>query len=282
MLENKNKYKICKRYQDTKELYKKKKYKQALLECQDCFILNGWDTRFALLYVKVLKKLNQEQQAADFIMENITKFDQEYLEAIKKELLTSLCVLERYEEALEVVNDLMQKNNRITNEERKIYNKYNRIKMSILKVIDPMEFDKQYANKKSHLYVEEQFIKYDESVAIKKIKTKKQRMEKKANATWNFDIEEKIKEVKEKLDPTKKEVRTIFDYYYIYDYACGVYDGKTCNYIKVATIKNTNNIMKLEPILYDRIIKKEETQIVNTEYKKKDMIKRFYDRYNKK
>lgn len=280
-MEEKKNYNICKKYKNTKDLYKEKKYKQALLECQDYLFQNEWDTRFALLYVKVLKKMNHDQQVVDFILENIKKFDSEYMEATKRILLTSLCTLERYGEALEVVNDLMQKNNRTTNEERKIYNKYNRIKMSILKIIDPIEFKKQYKNKKNHSYIENQLINYDESITIKKIETKKKRTQKKASAVWNFDIEEKVKEIKEKLDPANKKIDTIFDYYYIYDYECAIYDGKPCNYIKVATIKNTNNIMKLEPVLYDRIEKKEENQVINTEYKKKDMIKRFYDRYNK-
>ena len=271
------------KYQEVKDLYFGKKYNQALLSCQDLFDFCGWDSKVGLLYIKILKGLRQEEECIDFITTNLGDFEQEDIVKVKKELLTLLCKFERYDEALVIVGDLLSGLEKDDLNPDAEYNKLNRIKMSILKLTNPDEFHKLYPKVENGFYVEGQLVNYSREKAIRKIEKKCYDSKKKLNVEWFFVVEDKLGELEPKLKDSDKYVSTIFDYYYIYDPACAKFNGKICNYIQVATIKDTTDIVKILPCTYTYLPNnKQEYSFEQENYQKKDMIKRFYDRYNKK
>lgn len=204
---------------------------------------------------------------------------------IREKMYLFLC-LERYEEAYELANTLSYEYlfcKPIDKELEKIIVSVEKILLSEEEFNTLYNYD-DYRNK----YIVKQIIKYDPEIAIEVAKSR----ENNNNANWKFsdefDIDSKFYEIVDKLNTCVRLPSTILDDYFVYEPNCGTYENKKCDYLKVTTVKNTHNIVNIFPFPKSRVILQEqknddiEVEIEDTNYKKKNMIKRFNDRYNKK
>lgn len=270
------------RRQDIINTYLNKDYKKALRDINFYIEEYPLDELAVSIKASTLRCLGRYDEALSCLEACVNAEEKQLRSYVREKMYIYLC-LERYEEAYELVNMLLYEylfENSIDKELKKII-------ISVEKILLPEEeFNARYNYEDYHnQYIEKQIIKYDPLKAIDVAKTR----EGNNNAGWkfseNFDIDTKFYEVTNRLKHCVRIPSTILDNYFVYEPNCGIYENEKCDYLKVTTVKNTYDIVNIFPYPKDKVIfKKQEEDYTKTEngVKKKDMIKRFNDRYRKK
>lgn len=228
-------------------------YKKALIECNEYLTEFPYDERIPMTKARILRKLHRYEESLE-ALDNYNP-NQE-LAIFKIEKLYSLMCLRRYEEASVILSELLYE----YFVSIPINDQLKRVGMVILKNASLEEFNKKYNledYKFPRNYLERQLISYDYFEMIAKMQIDLKRTDKQWNFNPEFNLEKELIQAADKIATMEHVSDILFDVYYIHSPNCGISRGKNCNYLKVATIKGTKDIVKIYPENSDAIIVKE-------------------------
>lgn len=280
---NKEREKRQNRIDQIHYLYKHHYYDEALHEVND--ILKVYPDNIGMLSMKAgIYRHYKDFDMAESILDSIPNHNKDSI----MELIRLYTCIEKYDEALTLMDNL---DGFVLTDKDK--DQLAKLEMVILKHKYPARFVKKYLFDKDYInddYFVSQILNYSAKTSIKYLKkVKETRLEgdKPYSSRFNedFDIEKEYIEIRKQLHKYDKNKGTLFDEYYIYYPNCGTRVGEVCNYVKVYTLKGTHNIMKMLPIASHRVYKqnkKDEIDYSLYPTHKKDMIKRFNDRFKKR
>lgn len=256
-------------------LYKNHDYDEAFVEINDYLKKCPEDTSMLSMKAAVYRH-NKDFDTALDTLESIHVHNKDSV----LEMVRLYSCLERYEELLDLI-ELINSKYSLTDKES---DQLKKISMAVLKHKYPAKFFRKYLmeySKRSDMYFEKQMISYTAKDAIKYMQSNKRTAY--AAFSDDFDLDVEVPNIRKELYKESKSNGTLFDEYYVYRPNCGYRDGIQCNYVKVYTIKGTKNIMKMLPVESSRVHRQRQDIVINYETypnSKRNMIKRFYKRYN--
>ena len=264
------------------------KFHRVLQECDQFLELTPSSEKVRLVKAIALQNLGDYDGALDMIDD-----EKSYIFAPKKALLLKLglfCLKGMYKEAQELIRYIYMNLEMDEQDAKELAH----MDMSVLAILDKEELENQYYGCEATDYFYSQLINYDLDCAIEYMKKLQHNISKESNE-WSFiecvDMENLFLDMASRIKNMEPLNDVIYDSYYIYYPSCGMALGKTSDYIKVSTIKNTKKIMKIRvvpnsDVLNNSIISaslpsREDSTKSETVLPKKDMIKRFNDRFKK-
>lgn len=275
MKSKKHKYYNDKDFLLISTLTKKRKFEQALAECEKYLIKYPYDVSAYSKCADLLMKFGNLEEAAEII--NYASIISKTPEISKKEIKYNkfklYCYLGKYEECFE-----MLKNDFSMLEDRKINT--TEIFIFLKKKLGLLMCD----NYKGSGYKIEQIANYSELSAIECIKKyHEHNTDRQSYFNENFPIEQVYYQIRNMLPLEEKRYEKIIENSYFFKY---IDNGKVCDsptdYIKVHTILGTNDILTMFPFRYNNRIdcpditpKIEE----NVKVKRISQIEKFNQRY---
>lgn len=263
-------------YSRIRNLYVTNDFQRALWECNDFMLKYPNMEKARALKAAILRKMGRYDEA-------LIALEREFLydDYVCVERIRNYMCLGRYEEAYELLLEINPI--KVFEKDERMQKECMQMDMVLLLQLDPELFKKTYTKSNYRDYKMNQFVRYDETAAIRYVKnnTKNDEIRKFSNA---FDIDYQMTKYREKILSEKAFPDVLYDIYYFPYENCGVENGIPCNYVVVSAIKGTNQIVNIEPIPEERIRKEEQKEDYSSisTYPKRDMIKRFNDRYSKK
>ena len=275
---NNDKSTVRREYSRIEDLYSLQKYEQALMECNDFIEKYPYMEKIRFIKTAILRLYGKYDEALSVLDDSYNYYS---AEAQLERLKIYLCQ-ERYDEAY-ILKQLIDSRyaDDLTETQKE---ELTLMDMSLLLKTNESEFNKKYSIANCNNYKMKQFINYDVNQVINYMTSRANNNSFKRNWSFNkrFNIGSELIKYKDKVLYKEPISGVYYDLYYFPYPNCGKYFNRDCDYLAVYTIKGTNNIVEMKPSIEEFIKEpKKEDTYSSTPVHKRDMVKRFNDRYRR-